>query len=463
MNLLNTSEIPANGNAASSNSFSIQQNDHSNSCSDSSLGLNLKSLSDKQVLNGFGSAIKSERKSTHEVLSYIIEMESRRLYMPSHTSLYNFMIEVHGYDRNAAWRRIAAARILMEVPVISEKVESGALSLTQLSQVRTAILAVEKTEARKMDISEKEELLAKVEGFTSEQTELILAQELDLPVKVENKKKIHRDESVTLTVTLTKEQMALLKQASDLISHAVPQGNWADVIAYLAQKEIARRTKVTRKSPTKPMGASVKSSAKSEESSAQERRASTKSRTSPQSQVKVGDVEQSQAKGADVEQSDIQSSSTVTASEQDLATHRSETQKPDTQNADAQASGPQQLDLQGAAAALVTRVEPHSDVQVTSRSPYNDKAENLSQQEVSRRIHVRKSISPNVRKEVLNRDRCCQFKDPKTGKICGDTRFPQVDHIQSIWAGGTNDPLNLQQLCAKHNQYKYRKEAGYSH
>ena len=435
MNLLNTSEVPKNGNISSGNNFDSKPDNNSNL--DLNSKINLKSLSDKQVLTGFGSAIKSERKCTHEVLSYIIEMESRRLYMPSHTSLYNFMIEVHGYDRNAAWRRIAAARVLKEVPVISDKVESGSLSLTQLSQVRTAILSVEKMESRKMDLSEKEELLSKVEGFTSEQTELILAQELDLPVKVENKKKVHRDESVTLTVTLTKEQMVLLKEASDLISHAVPQGNWADVIAYLAQKEIARRTKVTRKSPTKPMGASVKSSAKSEESSAQARRASTKS-------TKLRKSPQSQAKGADVEQSDIQGSNNMASAEQDSVVRRSNSQHSDLQS-----------DIQEASATLVTRVEGSPNAQSLDLRSHGEKTQILFPQ--------RAPISPNVRKEVLNRDQCCQFKDPKSGKICGDTRFPQVDHIQSIWAGGTNDPLNLQQLCAKHNQYKYRQEAGYSH
>jgi len=419
MNLQNTSEILAIGNISSASSFSKKYDEFLD------LKLNLKSLSDNQILTGFGSAIKSERKSTHEVLSYVIEMESRRLYMPSHTSLYNFMIEVHGYDRNAAWRRIAAARVLKEVPVISDKVESGALSLTQLSQVRTAILAVEKTESRKMEISEKEELLAKVEGFTSEQTELILAQELDLPVKVENKQKIHRDESVTLTVTLTKEQMVLFKQASDLISHAVPQGNWADVIAYLAQKEIDRRTKVTRKSQVQTMGASVKSekpSTKPGSSSAQARRASTKSNTPTKSETA-----ESAAKV-----SDLQKSSGPNLNAQTVR-----------QDATAQVAGvpnstTQLSDLQETSSNLATRVE---------EGPFPQ----------------RLPISPNVRKEVLNRDKCCQFKDPKTGKICGNTRFPQVDHIQSIWAGGTNDPLNLQQLCAKHNRYKYRQEAGYSH
>jgi len=75
-------------------------------------------------------------------------------------------------------------------------------------------------------------------------------------------------------------------------------------------------------------------------------------------------------------------------------------------------------------------------------------------------IHARKAIPPSVRKFILNRDKCCQFQDPLTGKICGCTRFLQVDHIQAIWAGGTNDIENLQAMCAQHNQFKYRRESG---
>lgn len=55
---------------------------------------------------------------------------------------------------------------------------------------------------------------------------------------------------------------------------------------------------------------------------------------------------------------------------------------------------------------------------------------------------------------------CCQFKDPVTGKICGSDRFLQVDHKTSRWANGSDGPENLQILCAGHNGFKYRKEAG---
>lgn len=74
-------------------------------------------------------------------------------------------------------------------------------------------------------------------------------------------------------------------------------------------------------------------------------------------------------------------------------------------------------------------------------------------------IKVNKTLTPKTRRAVLNRDKCCQFKNKETGEICGETKFAQVDHKTALWAGGNHDLENLQQLCANHNQRKYRKEA----
>lgn len=70
-----------------------------------------------------------------------------------------------------------------------------------------------------------------------------------------------------------------------------------------------------------------------------------------------------------------------------------------------------------------------------------------------------KTLTPKTRREVIARDKCCQYKDPKTGQMCGSKYFEQVDHKTSRWAGGTHNPANLQVLCANHNRFKYRKEA----
>lgn len=55
---------------------------------------------------------------------------------------------------------------------------------------------------------------------------------------------------------------------------------------------------------------------------------------------------------------------------------------------------------------------------------------------------------------------CCEYVDPITKKRCRSTFLLQIDHIKPIWAGGGNELENLQLLCAKHNQLKYKFETG---
>lgn len=65
-----------------------------------------------------------------------------------------------------------------------------------------------------------------------------------------------------------------------------------------------------------------------------------------------------------------------------------------------------------------------------------------------------------VKKQVLQKDQTCQYKDKSTGRICGTRWTPHTDHAKPKWAGGGNKKENLQILCQKHNHYKYRKEVG---
>ncbi|QLY23912.1 HNH endonuclease [Bdellovibrio sp. KM01] len=71
-----------------------------------------------------------------------------------------------------------------------------------------------------------------------------------------------------------------------------------------------------------------------------------------------------------------------------------------------------------------------------------------------------KSLTLKTRRYILNRDKCCQYKDKLTGRQCRNTYGLQVDHIIPRWSGGTHAPANLQALCGAHNNLKYREEAG---
>lgn len=303
-------------------------------------------LSNLELLSRFGKLVQTERKITHLVLECIAEIDSRKLYLDkAYPSLYEFLVQEFGYSSSAALRRIESARLLREVPGLASKIESGALNLSQLSKVQQAVRAVQKVEARKLDVQEKQELLHRIEHTTQQQTEVILSQALSLPIFTEDKTKHHRDESVTLTITFSKEQMAILKQAQDLIAHAVPEKNWAEAITYLAQKEVDRRTQ-SRNRKSQPVA----------------------SKAIPAEGVAHGSI--------------------------------------------------------GAG-----------------------------------KIPSRKPLLNTTKKVILRRDKCCQYKDNITGKVCGSTRFLQTDHRQSVWAGGGNELSNLQILCAQHNQHKYRQES----
>ncbi len=209
--------------------------------------MDLRTLSNSELLNRFGKLVQTERKITHLVLECISEIDIRKIYLErAYSSLFEYLVKVFGYSPSAAVRRIESARLLREIPEIAAKIEEGALNLSQLSQVQQAIRISQKQESRKVPTAEKRQLLKKIENTTQNQTELILAKELNLRYITEEKQRIHQNESVTLTVTFSKEQIAILEKASDLMSHALSDQKWADVITALAEKEIQRRTEIKK-------------------------------------------------------------------------------------------------------------------------------------------------------------------------------------------------------------------------
>lgn len=92
------------------------------------------------------------------------------------------------------------------------------------------------------------------------------------------------------------------------------------------------------------------------------------------------------------------------------------------------------------------------------------KPESTSAQEVKLRQSTgeRSHVQAETRRMVFQQHECCQWKDPITGVKCSSKFQLQLDHIQPIWDGGSNDPSNLQVqvLCSVHNREKYRREAG---
>lgn len=198
-------------------------------------------LSNRDLVFSFSDLVRSERSITAQVLECIAEIDRRKLYAEQgHSSLFDFLVNAYGYSPGAAMRRIDGARLLRELPEVKDKIESGALTLSQAHQIQRAGREMKKSQ-RTLSTEEKQELIQQVEQASQKETEKILADRLNLTVIPVQKETLHHDNSVTLTVTFSAEQIEVLEQVRNMVSHCVDGNGWNETFAYLAKKELARR------------------------------------------------------------------------------------------------------------------------------------------------------------------------------------------------------------------------------
>ena len=195
------------------------------------------------LVSNLKSLVASERKITAEILLYIREVDQRRLYFDySCTSLFDFLIREIGYSRASAQRRIDSARLLGEIPEMRTDLESGALNLSQVSLLAQCVRQKQKeSPAVKINCEEKSEILSLIKNKDFEASQKIIAQELDIEVKIFEKKRIQQDESVRYELTLSKEENETLIKARELCSHRNPGATMNELIVILAEEFIKRK------------------------------------------------------------------------------------------------------------------------------------------------------------------------------------------------------------------------------
>lgn len=200
--------------------------------------MDLTRISNSELLFRLEKLAKAERKITHLVLWHINEMESRKLYAElGFGSMYEYLTKHLGYGESSAYRRLQSARLLKQIPHLAEKLEDGSLNLTQLTQVQKC-LKEEKRSGGSVCLSKATEILEKIEHKSNFETQKVLALEFNQPVQMHEVAKPQKDHSVRLEITFTEEQMKTLQDVRDLLSHSLPEASWAEVITFLAQKQI---------------------------------------------------------------------------------------------------------------------------------------------------------------------------------------------------------------------------------
>lgn len=207
-------------------------------------------MTDQQLVFKLQSLVKEERRITHEILVLIKEAEYRKIYAErGYPSAFEWLVKEFGYSESAAYRRIQAARLLGAVPEVGDKLQSGEVNLSTLAKVQSVIRSEEKRIQAKVSFEMKTEILRKIEGKNTKETEEtlaglfpeVIAQRADRVV-------VTSEDSARMTVTLSSETLKDLERVKELLSHAKPGAQWSEIIEYLAKDFLKQRDPLRKQS-----------------------------------------------------------------------------------------------------------------------------------------------------------------------------------------------------------------------
>lgn len=198
----------------------------------------LKNTTDSELIEKTHTVIRLERESTAVVLRHFEEIERRKLYLEKgYSSLYSMAVKEFGYSDGEAFRRVSSMRCLRSLESdqredIEEKLESGKLNLTHLTQVQSVIRTA-RPEA-------KAELLLSLEGLSTRESERKIATQVGSPVPKREVVRPISENETHISLVVDQETMDLLERFQALTSHRNPKGSKAVALKLALQTALQK-------------------------------------------------------------------------------------------------------------------------------------------------------------------------------------------------------------------------------
>lgn len=186
----------------------------------------LAKLSNEELEFRLKDLVSKERKLLHVILEHIKEVDTRKLYLQrAYPSIYEYLVKELGYSGSAAMRRLEAARLLNEVPLVSMKIQEGSLNLSQIGELTRMVKEKERSCEGKISVEQKSNLILQIAGQSTAQTQKTISAYLNLPILEREHFKTQKDDSVRVEITLSQSQYSKLMQCKDLAAHLLHQEN----------------------------------------------------------------------------------------------------------------------------------------------------------------------------------------------------------------------------------------------
>jgi hypothetical protein len=248
----------------------------------------LKHLSDSALLHELRTLVAQDRATTAQLVAHLGEVDARRLFAPAgYPSLFAWCIAELHFSEESACRRIRAARLARQYPTIFDMLADGRLHLTavdllapRLTQQNAQELlsaathksraGIERLLAERFPQPDLPTLVAPIVAAASPSqlspgtaaspicatTNAALASSFPSPATVMHKVAPLAPQRFAIQCTVSQEIHDKLRYAQELLGHAVPNGDLAQVLdraldALIAKLEHDKFAQTDRPRPCK--------------------------------------------------------------------------------------------------------------------------------------------------------------------------------------------------------------------
>jgi hypothetical protein len=185
--------------------------------------MNLNSISNSELLSRTENLVRQEREILTSVLHHLQEVNRRRLFSYyGFKSLFDFAVLKLGYSNDAAYRRIAAMKLMSEIPEVESKINSGEITLTHLSMAQT-LFRQEKKNNSAFNHEQKRDVLEKMAHTTTREAEKItIALSSSPTIFKTDKVKAITEDKIEISFTTDESVQEKIEKLKGYLAHKHP-------------------------------------------------------------------------------------------------------------------------------------------------------------------------------------------------------------------------------------------------
>jgi hypothetical protein len=200
----------------------------------------LAQVTDEVLINLTGNLVREEREILTNLLHHFKEIERRRLYCDyKYGSLHKMLVGHFGYSDDEAYRRVAATRLITELPEIELKINSGDLSLAHLGMAQSFFRRESKILATKVPKKLKLRLIESISAKPIREAQRIALAQSSAPEKHRTEKIVPvSDGKSEFQFTADKSLEGKLNELKGLLAHKHPNLSIGDLLEIVCDLSI---------------------------------------------------------------------------------------------------------------------------------------------------------------------------------------------------------------------------------